>query len=168
MIIDTHIHLDDDRYRDDFEDVLKRAESEGVKRYIIPGADPKTLPRAVELSEKYSNIFFAVGVHPYDIDNYNRETLESYIQHPKCVAVGECGLDYYRLPKDKDEAKEIKEAQKRIFIDQIELANRYKKPLIVHIRDASLGFKGDFREILQIWVELLNNLVFNCHNGSPS
>jgi TatD DNase family protein len=163
MIIDTHIHLDDDRYRDDFEDVLKRAESEGVKRYIIPGADPKTLPRAVELSEKYSNIFFAVGVHPYDIDNYNRETLESYIQHPKCVAVGECGLDYYRLPKDKDEAKEIKEAQKRIFIDQIELANRYKKPLIVHIRDASLDSKEILgyklpRNIEQERVSIVNRL----------
>jgi TatD DNase family protein len=162
MIIDTHIHLDDDRYRDDFEDVLKRAESEGVKRYIIPGADPKTLPRAVELSEKYSNIFFAVGVHPYDIDNYNRETLESYIQHPKCVAVGECGLDYYRLPKDKDEAKEIKEAQKRIFIDQIELANRYKKPLIVHIRDASL----DSKEILERYSKYGG--VLHCFNANES
>ncbi len=162
MIIDTHIHLDDDRYRDDFEDVLKRAESEGVKRYIIPGADPKTLPRAVELSEKYSNIFFAVGVHPYDIDNYDRETLESHIQHPKCVAVGECGLDYYRLPKDKDEAKEIKEAQKRIFIDQIELANRYKKPLIVHIRDASL----DSKEILERYSKYGG--VLHCFNANES
>ncbi len=137
MIVDTHIHLDDPRYSDDLEEVLKRSKEAGVNRWIIPGADPKTLPRAVELAQEYEDIFFAVGVHPYDAKNYNRAILEEYITHPKCVGVGECGLDYFRLPKDPDEIKAEKELQKEIFIDQINLAKRYSKPLIVHIREAS-------------------------------
>ncbi len=63
--------------------------------------------------------------------------MESYILHPKCVAVGECGLDYYRLPEDADEKEKNIKEQKDIFIAQINLAKRYKKPLIIHIRDAS-------------------------------
>ena len=146
MIIDTHCHLDDDRYKEDLEEVLERAFKAGVKRFIIPGADPKTLPRAVELAEKYSEIYFAVGVHPYDAKNYNRAYLEEFITHSKCVAVGECGLDYYRLPEAKEEIEKEKELQKEVFIDQIDLANRYNKPLIVHIREASLDSKNILKE----------------------
>ncbi len=137
MLIDTHCHLDDERYMDDLEEVLQRAKDAEVEKIVIPGADPKTLPRAVELSQKYDNIYFAVGVHPYDASNYDRSFLEQFIENKKCVAVGECGLDYYRLSKDKDEADADVKRQKEVFIDQIELANRYKLPLIVHIRDAS-------------------------------
>ncbi len=67
-----------------------------------------------------------------------------YINHPKCVAVGECGLDYYRLPEDEVEKKENIKLQKEIFVAQINLAKKYKKPLIIHIRDAS----SDSKEIL--------------------
>lgn len=67
-----------------------------------------------------------------------------YINHPKCVAVGECGLDYYRLPEDETEKEENIKLQKEIFIAQINLAKKYKKPLIIHIRDAS----NDSKEIL--------------------
>jgi TatD DNase family protein len=141
MIIDTHIHLDDKRYKSDIDEVLNRAKEAGVKRYIIPAADPKTLTRAVELAQKYDSIYFAVGVHPYDIEAYDKELLLKYIEHPKCVAVGECGLDYYRLPENKEEAKRVKEEQKRVFVEQIEIANEYKMPLIVHIREASLDSK---------------------------
>jgi len=101
MIIDTHCHLDDERYNDDITEVIERAKSQGVERFIIPGADPKTLQRAVELSETYDEIYFAVGVHPYDAKNYNRKFLEPFVTHPKCVAIGECGLDYFRLKNAK-------------------------------------------------------------------
>ena len=146
MIIDTHCHLDDERYVEDIDDVLARAKEAGVERFIIPGADPKTLPRAVELAEKYSEIYFAVGVHPYDAKSYNRAYLEEFINHPKCVAVGECGLDYYRLPESQEEIEREKELQKKVFIDQIDLANSYDKPLIVHIREASLDSKNILQE----------------------
>ncbi len=70
MIIDTHIHLDDKRYKSDIDEVLNRAKEAGVKRYIIPAADPKTLTRAVELAQKYDSIYLLFGVHPYDIEAY--------------------------------------------------------------------------------------------------
>ncbi len=137
MIIDTHIHLDDERYREDLDDVLERAKQGGVERYIIPGADITTLERAVELAEQYASIYFSVGIHPYDKEQYDEAALERYINHPKCVAVGECGLDYFRLEGSDEEKADEKAAQKEVFVAQIALAKRYNKPLIIHIRDAS-------------------------------
>ena len=137
MIVDTHCHLDDERYNDDIEEVLKNARQQGVEKFIIPGADPQTLQRAVELAEKYEGVYFAVGVHPYDAVHYDRNYLEQFVNHPKCIAIGECGLDYYRLPESEEEIAEEKRVQKEVFIDQINWAKALKKPLIVHIRDSS-------------------------------
>jgi len=137
MIIDTHCHLDDDRYNDDIEQVLENAKQEGVEKFIIPGADPKTLQRAVELSETYEGVYFAVGVHPYDAEHYDRSSMKAFVDHPKCVAIGECGLDYFRLPETQEEIDSEKALQKKIFIDQILWAKELKKPLIVHIRESS-------------------------------
>jgi len=137
MIIDTHCHLDDARYNDDIEEVIVRAKEQGVERFIIPGADPTTLQRAVELSERFSEIYFSVGVHPYDASNYDKSFLEQFVTHPKCVAIGECGLDYYRLPEKEDEIVLEKELQKKVFIEQIEWAKELKLPLIVHVRESS-------------------------------
>jgi len=136
MIIDTHCHLDDARYAEDLANVLQNAQQNGVKKFIIPGADPKSLTRAVEIAEIYDDVYFAVGVHPYDAANYDRTFLERFVRHPKCVAVGECGLDYFRLPEKEEEIATEKRLQKEVFLDQIDLAKAEKKPLIVHIRDA--------------------------------
>lgn len=144
MIVDTHIHLDDNRYDEDMEEVLNRAREGGVKRFIIPGADPKTLDKAVGISEKYSDVFFAVGVHPYDMDGFDGLDFDKYAKHEKCVAIGECGLDYFRLEGTDEEKESEKKRQKEVFAAQIELAKKYKKPLIVHIRDAS----NDSKELL--------------------
>jgi len=145
MIIDTHCHLDDERYNDDIDDVLSRAKEQGVERFIIPGADPKTLKRAVELSERFSEVYFSVGVHPYDASNYDKSFLEPFVNHSKCVAIGECGLDYYRLPENEDEILIEKALQKKVFIDQIEWAKELKLPLIVHVRESS----SDCLDLLQ-------------------
>ncbi len=142
MIIDTHCHLNDRQYYDDLEEVLARSAKHHVISTIIPGADPRELPRAVALCEEHEELFFAVGVHPYDKEFYDEALLRKYATHPKCIAVGECGLDYFRLPK-KEEAKEReKREQKEIFIAQIKLAIELDKPLIVHIRDASADSKA--------------------------
>jgi len=137
MIIDTHCHLDDERYVDDIAEVIERAKESGVERFIIPGADPTTLKRAVALAEEYEEIFFSVGVHPYDAKNYDKNFLASFVTHPKCVAIGECGLDYFRLPENEEEIAEEKALQKRVFIDQIEWAKELNLPLIVHVRESS-------------------------------
>jgi len=160
VIVDTHVHLDDPRYADDIEAVLRRASEAGVERCIIPGADPRTLPRAVELAERFGELFFAVGVHPYDARSYDRERLERYIGHEKCVAVGECGLDYYRLPEGEAAVAEEKRIQTEIFLDQIDLAKRYGKPLIVHIRDAS----RDCLELLEAHAGEKGG-VLHCYNA---
>jgi len=137
MIIDTHIHLDDERYADDLDAVLERAREGGVQRFIIPGADPSTLERAVEIAEHYDDVYFAVGVHPYDLESFEGLDFEKYVHHAKCVAIGECGMDYFRLEGSDEEKEAEKRRQKEVFTAQIELAKKYKKPLIVHIRNAS-------------------------------
>lgn len=137
MIIDTHIHLDDERYTDDLDEVLNRAREGGVERFIIPGADPATLPRAIEIAEKYDDVYFAVGIHPYDLDAFEGFNFDHYVHHKKCVAIGECGMDYFRLEGSDEEKEAVKSRQKEVFLSQIEIAKKYKKPLIVHIRNAS-------------------------------
>ncbi|TLS98831.1 TatD family deoxyribonuclease [Aliarcobacter cibarius] len=144
MIIDTHCHLDNEAYFSDIEGVIINAKEAGVNGFLIPGADFDTLDRAIKLSEKYEEVFFAVGAHPYDIEKYDEAIIEKYVNHSKCVAIGECGLDYYRLPEDEEEKKENIKRQKEVFISQITLAKKYKKPLIIHIREAS----DDSRQIL--------------------
>jgi len=136
-IIDSHCHLDNIQYIDDVDEVIQTALSQGIESFLIPGADPKDLPRAKMLSEKYDEVFFAVGVHPYDCENYNLETLKKYVNHPKCIAVGECGLDYFRLPEDEKEKEKNVSLQKQVFINQINFAKEVNKPLIVHVREAS-------------------------------
>jgi len=161
MLVDTHVHLDDKRYNEDLDDVLDRAREAGVKKFIIPGADPSTLDRAVEISQKYDDVYFAIGVHPYDADNFESLDFEKYIEHDKCIAIGECGLDYFRLEgSDEDKLKE-KELQKKVFISQINLAKKYKKPLIIHIRDAS----NDSKEILLDYEASEVGGVLHCFNA---
>jgi len=142
MIIDTHIHLDDDRYNEDLDAVIARAKEGGVEKFIIPGADPSTLDKAVKIAEAYDDVYFAVGVHPYDKEAFYELDFEKYVDHKKCVAIGECGLDYFRLEGSDEEKAEEKRVQKEVFAAQIALAKKYKKPLIVHIRDASNDSKA--------------------------
>ncbi|SFV75439.1 Putative deoxyribonuclease YcfH [hydrothermal vent metagenome] len=161
MIIDTHIHLDSKAYEKDLDEVIQRAKEGGVQKFIIPGADPSTLKRAVEIAEKYDDIYFAIGVHPYDIDAFSIDIFEKYIYHKKCVAIGECGLDYYRLEGTQEEKEKIKAKQKEVFISQIEIAKKYKKPLIVHIRDAS----RDAKELLLQYNAKEVGGVLHCFNA---
>jgi TatD DNase family protein len=160
MIIDTHCHLDDERYSDDLDIVIKRAREHNVKGFVIPGADIKDLPRAKEISYRYDDVYYAAGIHPYNLDGFDEETLRSYLEDKRCIAVGECGLDYFRLEKeDKDS---IKKQQKKIFEKQIELSFEYNKPLIVHIRDAS----KDSLDILKSYGEFKQMGILHCFNAS--
>ncbi len=163
MIVDTHCHLDDARYNDDLDEILENAKQQGVEKFIIPGADPKSLERAVEIAEQYDSVYFAVGVHPYDAQNYDRNYLEKFVKHPKCVAIGECGLDYYRLPENQDDIDIEKKLQKEVFIDQILWAKKLKKPLIVHIRESS----ADCLELLEKYAGEEGG-VLHCYNADES
>jgi len=163
MIIDTHCHLDDERYRDDLDAVLQNAKDAGVEKFIIPGADMATLERSVEIAERYDDVYFAVGVHPYDMEAYDRSYLEKFVHHPKCVAIGECGLDYFRLPEGEEAIALEKEAQKKVFVDQILWAKEMKKPLIVHVRESS----ADCLELLDEHAGEQGG-VLHCYNADES
>ena len=163
MIIDTHAHLDDERYFDDLDEVIKNAEENGVKGVLIPAADINDLKRAKEISHSYKDIFYAAGVHPYHHEQYDEDILRSYLEDEKCIAVGECGLDYYRLPEDEDEKKIEKEQQQEVFKKHIELAKSVKKPIIVHIRDAN----DDSKKILENSGANEVGGVLHCYNASP-
>lgn len=159
VIIDTHIHLDNKQYYEDVEEVIEAAVQDGVEKFLIPGADPQDLPRAKALAHKHKNVYYAVGMHPYDIKNYSEEIIREYVKDEKCIAIGECGLDYFRLPEDEEEkALEIQE-QQAVFRAHIRLANELQKPLIVHIRDAS----HDARVILE--EEKSQGGVLHCFNA---
>ena len=93
---------------------------------------------------------------------YNVEMMEKYVNHPKCIAIGECGLDYFRLPEDEDEKIANIKKQKEVFIAQIEFAKKVKKPLIVHIRDAS----NDSKQILIDYNAKEVGGVLHCYNAS--
>ena len=155
MIIDTHTHLDNEKFIDDVENVIKRAKEAGVEKFIIPAADPKDLQRAIELAEKYEDVYFGVGVHPIDIDKYNDNLLLKNINNPKCVAVGEIGLDYYWV---KDEIQRKK--QKELFIRQIEIAKEFQKPIIIHVREAT----KDTYDIIKKFDKIKG--VFHCFNAA--
>lgn len=160
MIIDTHCHLDDARY-DDIDSVIKNAFDNGVNKIIIPGADINDLPKAAQIANSNENIYFAAGVHPYEIEGYDEAILRQFAKDPKCIAIGECGLDYFRLPDDDIDGYKAK--QKDTFISQINLAIELKLPLIVHIRDAN----EDSLKILKEYEDRLVGGVLHCFNASP-
>ena len=155
MIIDTHTHLDNEKFIKDVDEVINRAIKNGVKKFIIPAADPKDLPRAIELAQKYDEIYFAVGVHPVDIDKFDEKLIINFINHPKCVAVGEIGLDYHWVKDEKQRNKQIK-----YFHRQIELALEFNKPIIVHIREAS----EDSLKVLEKYPNIKG--VLHCFNAA--
>lgn len=161
MIIDTHCHLDDTRYDDDINSVIKNASDNKVDKIIIPGADINDLPKAAKIANSNSNIYFAAGVHPYEIDGYDESVIRKFAKDPKCVAIGECGLDYFRLPDENID--EYKSKQKDIFISQIKLAIELNLPLIIHIRDAN----EDSLKILKEYEDKLVGGVLHCFNASP-
>lgn len=165
MIVDTHCHLDDDRFDEDIRDIIERAKEAGVGKIVIPGADMADLPKARDLSHKFEDVYFAVGVHPYHCNDFCIDRLREFARDDKCVAVGECGFDYYHLKDDfssEDEQKAQKDLQRDVFLAQIMLAIELKKPLIVHIRDAN----EDSFNILKEYGESLVGGVLHCYNAS--
>ncbi len=162
MIIDTHAHLDDERYSEDLDEVIANAKRVGVEGVLIPGADIDDLYKAQKIARENENIYFAAGVHPYHYKQYDEKILRGFLRDEKCIAVGECGLDYYRLPDDEDEKRVEKAEQQEVFWLHIELAKSVKKPIIVHIRDAN----DDSKRVLQESNAKEVGGVLHCYNAS--
>ena len=132
MFIDTHCHLADPKLSDTSA-VVNEYLRAGVEKVMTMGCCANTSEIGLKQSKEYESVYFASGVHPSDsngYDNKERDRIIQYAKDPKCVAIGEIGLDYYWEPYDK-------EKQKSVFIDQIEIANELKLPICVHMRDAT-------------------------------
>jgi TatD DNase family protein len=134
MFFDTHCHLNSDDFANDIEGYIKRAKAAGVDFLLVVGWDDVSSQKAVDLAEKYPNIFAAVGFHPCDVLKVPEDrfaVIKRLLSHPKVVALGEIGLDYYW-----NKTEEEHEIQRKYFVRQIELANRFNKPVVIHSRDA--------------------------------
>ncbi|MGL6248189.1 MAG: TatD family hydrolase [Culicoidibacterales bacterium] len=132
MFFDTHCHLNAEQFRGEIEEILENAKQANVKFMLVVGFDRQTIEDAVSLAEAHEHIYAAVGWHPVDAIDLTETDLariEQLMIHPKVVAVGEIGLDYH-WDKSPHEVQQI------VFEQQIELALKYDKPIIVHDRDA--------------------------------
>ncbi|MBU1090075.1 TatD family hydrolase [Patescibacteria group bacterium] len=152
MLIDTHCHLDFPEFAKDFEEVLARARSAGVEKIINPGVELSNSRSAVCLAEKFDDIFATVGIHPHAADSADEETLnelEKLAASEKVVAVGEIGLDFFKM-------RSSKEIQNEAFEKQLVLAQKLNLPVIIHSREAD-------DEIFKI-LDKFQNLrgVFHC------
>lgn len=130
---DIHSHLNFKDYSSDFEAVLDNLKETKTGTITI-GTDIETSRQAVEIAGKNENIWASIGVHPVDKperENFDISQFEELVKHPKVVAIGECGLDFFHIDKAGDF-----ERQKKLFLDQVEFAIKYDKPLMIHVRDA--------------------------------
>ena len=131
-LIDTHAHISNDDYSDRMDDVIRMAVDKGVEKIISVGVDLETSEECIKIAEKYSSVYATCGYHPHNagqVPNRYLYELEQFYEHPKVVAVGEIGLDYYynfSQPKD----------QKRVYQEQLEMARALALPAVVHCRDS--------------------------------
>jgi TatD DNase family protein len=137
MITDTHVHLDVKQYHNDIDRVLGTARDAGVKRFIIPAIESDNMVGILHLVNKHEDIFFSTGNHPNRMNHFNLQLIERHLSHEKCVAIGECGLDWYRIQPGSN-INDVKAAQKKVFEQQLELAAKWRKPVILHSRDTDL------------------------------
>lgn len=155
-IIDTHTHIYDEHFEEDFDTVMKNIE-EQMEGIVSIGFDPESSKKSIELANKYSFVHAVIGVHPVDIKKYNDEVekeLEKLaFTEKKVVAIGEIGLDYHWT-------EDPEEVQKEGFRKQIELAERVKLPIVIHTREA-------LQDTLDILREYKNvGGILHCYPGS--
>ena len=131
-LIDSHCHLDFPDFASDLDAVVERARAAGVERMITIGAQMAKAAAIAEIAERYDDIFFTVGTHPHEAAKDGAEdftAMRAFAKHPKCVGIGEAGLDYHYDYVPRDVAR-------RVFRGQIALARELDLPLVIHTRDA--------------------------------
>ena len=162
MFIDVHCHLTGEEYNElgGVEAVIRRAQENGVNTVICSGFDLQSSEQSQTLCDRFENLYFCAGFHPSELHKYKEGDLDKMaglLRHPKCVAVGEIGLDYHF------EDNPPKELQKELFIRQLRLASEVGLPVVLHSRDAA----QDTVEILEANAELLQKGgVMHCYSYS--
>jgi len=171
---DAHTHTNFVAYDEDREDVIARAKDAGAGMNVV-GTQLDTSRSAVALAEAHDGVWATIGLHPVHTSKsfhdakelgvggkeftsrgevFDKAAYEALGKNPKVIAVGECGLDYYRLDAD------TKNVQREVFVQQIELANDLKKPLMLHVRngtDASANAYLDTVELLKAHAKILRS-----------
>ncbi|MDQ0190176.1 TatD family hydrolase [Alicyclobacillus cycloheptanicus] len=132
MLFDSHSHLNDDQFAEDLQEVVARAREAGVRRVVVPGVDAASSRRAVLLAEQIDEVYAAVGIHPeaaLNVPARDFEEVERLAAHPKVVAIGEIGLDYYWDAAPRPQQREV-------AARQMAIAARCGLPVVIHTRDA--------------------------------
>ncbi|WP_166245745.1 TatD family hydrolase [Paenibacillus turpanensis] len=159
MLVDTHTHMDSNKFDDDRDEAIRRAREAGVSTIVNIGFNRETIPTTLELAEKYPFVYAVVGWHPQDAIDMKPEDLDWIEElartHPKVVALGEMGLDYYWDTSPKD-------VQKQVFREQIRLARKLSMPIVIHNRDAH----QDIIEILREEKAEDVGGIMHCFSGS--
>ncbi len=156
MYFESHAHYDDERFDEDRDTLLASFPAEGIETVVNASSDIKSSKASIALSEKYPFFYAAVGVHPHEVENITEadiDELRELSKHPKVVAIGEIGLDYYYDLSPRD-------LQRHWFKRQLELADELKMPVIIHSRDAA-------QECFDIIKNSnVRNGVIHCYSGS--
>ena len=162
MIFETHSHYDDEAFAEDRAKLLAALPSAGIGRIINVGASIESTKTTLKLAEDHGHVYAAVGVHPSEVSDLNEESfawLRAQTAHPKVVAVGEIGLDYYW---DKEEA--VQRRQREWFRRQLALARESGLPVIIHSRDAAEDTMAILKETSE-GKEAVG--VIHCYSYSP-
>lgn len=151
-IFETHAHLDFPDFDQDRDALIRQCRENGVEYIINVGIDKTSTEASIKLAEKYDFIYATAGFHPHAATHYNRQAIATLAQHPKVIALGEIGLDFFRDRSPRD-------VQKQVFADQIQLALDLDLPLVIHDREAH----RDCLEILDRYKP--EKVVFHCFSG---
>ncbi len=156
MLVDTHCHIHHAGYFDDPDGEVALAREAGVERIVVIGVDPEDWPRAIAFAARHEGVFAACGWHPNstaDYDGASLVELAKLLRHPKCVALGEVGLDYHHIFAPR-------ELQHRALRDGLDLAAETGKPVVFHAREAY----GDLLDVLE--AREPRPYLFHCFVGS--
>ena len=132
QLIDSHCHLDDDRYDADRDDIITRARAQGVEQIVLPATTANRWGKVKQIAEAYNGVYPAYGLHPMFIEQHQAQhlrELDEWLDREQPVAVGECGLDFFHSRVDE-------KWQVQLFSEQLQLAKNHVLPVIVHVRKA--------------------------------
>ena len=160
MLIDSHCHINDPVYLKNPEQYVLEARQNNVSTMLVVGYDLKSSLDAIKIAEQFEDVYAAIGIIPAEVKNMKQgdlKEIEKLLSHKKVIAIGEIGLDYYW---DKDD--KLKREQKKVFIEQIRMANKHNLPVSIHCRDAY----QDLLEILKLH-KINKKGIIHCYSSSP-
>ncbi len=158
MFIDAHAHLDDERFEQDRQEIIDALDENEIDFVINAGADLESSLFSKRLAEENEKIYFTAGIHPHDAKTAHKEMfaeIEQLLGHPKCVAVGEMGLDYHYNHSPQH-------VQREVFLTQLHMAKQAEKPIVVHMREAT----KDTIELLSAFAPFAHLGVIHSFSGS--